>query len=172
MKVSFQKLGKVLHANRLKKRLLALLRQPAFWFITVFGNGLVILGSIGFHFAEKGVNPGLGSFLDSLAWSVGLVSTIGYGTLVPVTASGKVLGIFMMMGGCVFLWSYMALFVSALIAPDLGHLEDEVHELETDISEIKKDVNLDNKTAEKLIRSIDLLLTSIDKNSKKISSGS
>jgi len=62
------------------------------------------------------------------------MTTIGYGTVVPVTPMGKVLSLGMMLVGSLFLWSYMALFVSVLLAPELGHLEKEMGDIESDIS--------------------------------------
>lgn len=91
-----------------------------------------------YHF-EHGVNSHLHSFVDALAWAVGIVSTIGFGEVTPVTTQGKILGMFLMMAGAIFLWSYMALLVSAIIAPDLGQFETELETIETDITELKRE---------------------------------
>ena len=68
-------------------------------------------------------------------WAVGMATTVGGGSIEPVTPTGKVLSIMMMMGGTLFLWSYMALFVGAFVNPELKLIEHEVadlqHEIET-----------------------------------------
>jgi hypothetical protein len=75
-------------------------------------------------------------FVDSLSWAVGMVTTVGGGTVYPVTLSGKILGIFMMMGGALFLWSYMALFIGILIEPELSHIQREVDEIQHDFRDL------------------------------------
>lgn len=39
----------------------------------------------------------------------------------------------MMMGGAIFLWSYMALFVGVLVDPDLEKLQRELSEIQHDL---------------------------------------
>jgi hypothetical protein len=112
------------------KRLRTLARTPLFWAITLWGNACVLGGAALFHHFESGVNPHVGGFIDSLGWSVGVATTVG-GPLGPVTLQGKVLAIVMMMGGALFLWSYMALFVGALVEPELERIERDVSGLRT-----------------------------------------
>lgn len=119
-------------------RLKRLLNQPVFWLVTFLGNGLVLLGAVSFYWAEAKVNPALQSFIDSLFWAVSTVTTVGYGSVVPVTFAGKVIGIGLMIFGTLFLWSYMALFVGAIISPDLTKLETEIRGLEEDLSQLQK----------------------------------
>ncbi len=114
-----------------------LFRQPIFWVITAFGNGFILVGASAFHFLERAANPAIGSFMDSLYWAVSTVTTVGYGNVVPMTLGGKCVGILLMMVGSLFLWSYMALFVGAVISPDLDHLEHEIKELEADLNEMQ-----------------------------------
>lgn len=124
--------------SEIARRLGRLSRQPAFRAVTIFGNGLVLLGATAFHWAESARNPAVGNFVDSLFWAVSTVTTVGYGNLVPVTIAGKAVGIGLMILGTLFLWSYMALFVGAIISPDLSKLETELRELERDLSQLQK----------------------------------
>jgi hypothetical protein len=118
-----------------KRRVGALVRTPLFWLITLWGNFCILAGAALFHWFESGLNPELHDFLDSLSWAVGIVTTVGT-SFGPVTSLGKVLGIGMMMGGALFLWSYMALFVGALVDPELREIEREVAEIQQEVDEV------------------------------------
>lgn len=107
-----------------------------FWLFTFLGNGCVGGGAILFHYFEYGNNPSMSHYLDSLTWAVGIVTTVGSGNIAPVTIEGKVLQIFMMMFGAVFLWSYMAMFIGILVEPDLALLEKEVSEIQHEVKDL------------------------------------
>lgn len=62
--------------------------------------GLTILtGSLGFFYAEQGVNPALHSYKDSVWWAMVTVTTIGYGDIYPVTTAGRFVAMIMMFIG-------------------------------------------------------------------------
>jgi voltage-gated potassium channel Kch len=145
------------------KRLTLLIKQPIFWAVTIFGNTFVLIGAILFHFIEKDQQENTITFLDSLNWAVGLVTTIGYGDIMPVTNMGKVLGIVLMIGGTVFLWSYMALLVGAIVAPEMNFFEREIKDIESGIEVIKKETQLDDRRIETLINKIDKLIALYEK---------
>ena len=133
------RLRKPLHVSRgilntrfALKRLSALLRTPMFWMISFWGNLWILIWAVVFFWAENGVNPEIQNFLDSLLWAVGLVTTVG-SHIKPVTGLGKMISIGTMMGGAIFLWSYMALFVGALVDPELKYIEREVAELQREM---------------------------------------
>lgn len=65
-----------------------------------------------FYIHEKGVNESVENWLDVLWWAVVTVTTVGYGDVVPVTAEGKVAGIFLMLTGIVFFVSFSTALVS------------------------------------------------------------
>jgi voltage-gated potassium channel len=125
--------------RRFQKRLFALLSNTFFWVITLVVNSLALSGAFIFHHLESGQNPNIKSFLDSFGWSVGLITTIGFGDVVPVTNEGKILSILMMAGGTIFLWVYMAFFVSALISPELTRLEHEISDVESELRNFRTD---------------------------------
>ena len=116
--------------SALRRRLLTLFKQPVFLFFTVLGNGCIFAGALILYYFEHEINPMASTFLDCLSWAVGTVTTIGYGGITPMTTIGKIINIFMMIGGSLFLWSYMALFVTALISPELNHVEGEIKDIE------------------------------------------
>jgi hypothetical protein len=118
----------------LRRRLKSLVRSPLFWAITVWGNLCIFGGAVIFYLLESDLNPTL-NFLDCLVWAVGIVTTVGGGDVHPATIAGKVLSILMMMGGAVFLWSYMALFIGFLVEPELVSIQHEFSEIQSEIRE-------------------------------------
>lgn len=153
-----------LRARLIRHRLLLLIRQPLFIWMSIAGNGGILLGATVFYFIEKDKNPLIESYLDCVAWAIGMVTTIGYGVH-PVTLAGKVITILMMMAGAVFIWSYMALFVSALVSPELGTVENEIKQIETNITELKREVSLDEATHAQLNRLLGDIQNILDKTS-------
>lgn len=59
----------------------------------------IMTGSLGFFYAEQGVNPNLHNFSDSLWWALVTVTTIGYGDIFPVTTAGRFIASLMMFIG-------------------------------------------------------------------------
>lgn len=111
-------------------RIESLIRTPLFWILTVWGNSFILIGAALIYKFEGPLNPLAQDFMECLIWSVGLVTTVGASNIVPVTLAGKIVMLAMMMGGAVFLWSYMALFIGALVDPELKTLEDQVSSLQ------------------------------------------
>lgn len=64
------------------------------------------------------------------------MTTVGYGSYTPETISGKFMILALMLFGTLFVWSYMAYVVRALIAPELSTLEKDVHELEKEVHQL------------------------------------
>ncbi|MDR3606147.1 MAG: ion channel [Oligoflexia bacterium] len=143
--------------NQLTKRLATLLRQPFFWFITFWGHACILAGTAAIHYFEHASNPKLASWLDTLFWSIATVTTVGYGDASPVTTGGKIIGIFMMISGSLFLVSYTALLAGALITPELQAVESEVTELEREFQSTDLQTHLDKKSVDLLREEIQSL---------------
>ncbi len=122
------------------KRLFKLFRQPIFIVVTIVGHTVIVSGALGLFYLERHSNPHIGSLLDTFFWAIATVTTVGYGNVVPLTAGGKVLGIFMMISGSVLFWCYTALFATALVAPELKFFENEVKDLEKVIGKLEEAV--------------------------------
>lgn len=126
--------------TRYLTRLKTVLRHPFFWVLTLGANAVVILGAVLLHYFETGPNESK-TFLDSLLWSMGTVTTIGYGNSVPQTFYGKLVLLGLMPVGALLLWSYMAFLVAGLLTPELFALENDIHNVEKEIQEIEKGVH-------------------------------
>lgn len=122
--------------KKMGRRLHYLLKNSFFWTITLLG--LVLIGfSATTMYLIEGPNQIDKSLLDFLVWTVGLVTTVGYGDITAQTALGKMVVMGMMLFGSLYLWSYMAILVTALIEPEITNIDREVHNLESEINEME-----------------------------------
>jgi Trk-type K+ transport system membrane component len=124
--------------HRYVRRLKTLFLHPFFWFLTVIGNSIVIGGSILLYHFERDSQPSSLEFIDCLLWSAETVTTVGQGYHAPYTLAGKITLLLLMFTGPVFIWSYMGLLVTVLIAPELNSIEKEVHDVEKELQELRK----------------------------------
>lgn len=124
--------------SKLIKRFKRLVSHPLFWIMTILGNSMILIGSFFLYHFESVQNHTL-EFIDCLLWSTSIVTTVGYADYIPRTIPGKITILTLMLLGTIFLWSYMAFMVSALISPALNALEKEVQDVEKEISIMKID---------------------------------
>ncbi len=111
----------------------ALLAHPLFIFLTIGGNGLVVVCAGVFYGLEYGTNPKMNNFLDALWWAVQTVTTVGYGDISPTSAAGKVVGMGLMLFGTALFSAFTALFATVLLEPEITEMEEEVRELERSV---------------------------------------
>ncbi|MBY0314869.1 MAG: potassium channel family protein [Bdellovibrionales bacterium] len=124
--------------TKYKRRLTALLKHPFFWVLTVCGNSMIIAGTLSFYIFETPYRKHPLSLMDCLLWSTGIVTTIGYSNNEAFTFAGKLTILILMLGGTLFLWSYMAFLVSALITPELSSLENDIHQVEKELEDLQR----------------------------------
>lgn len=110
------------------RRLRLLIREPVFIVLTVIGNGLIIISSALLYKVEHGINPRIQTWLDTIWWAVATVTTVGYGDVSPITATGKIVGIFMMIVGTALFWSYTAMFAGAIMQSEKEELKQISHD--------------------------------------------
>lgn len=131
--------AKTVKINKFKKRFTALAKHPFFWILTAGGNSIILVGSALLYTFEANTQQPPMTFLDSILWSTGTVTTIGYGNYHPQSFSGKITILFLMLAGTLFVWSYMAFLVTALIAPEPTSLEKDVHDVEKEIQGLRQE---------------------------------
>ncbi len=97
------------------KIIIKLITGVPFLTLSIFGNLIVGLFALVVYFLEKDINPKLNTYLDSLWWSFSTTTTVGYGDIVPITDTGKVIGIGLMLVGVALFSIYTALFARAIL---------------------------------------------------------
>ena len=109
---------------------------------------LVYIGALAMYDAEQGVpNATIESFGDAAWWAIVTITTVGYGDLAPVTATGRVIAVGLMIGGIALLGTVTATLASWLVdkvsaqdtkspAVTVEHMEllrDEIKELRREL---------------------------------------
>lgn len=112
------------------KQTFSLLTDHVFIALTVIGNLFILGNVVAFYYLEKGVNPNLNSWLDSLWLVMATVTTVGYGDVTPVTDAGKVLGLILMIGGIATFLAFTALFAKALVGQDIEDMDQHMKRME------------------------------------------
>ena len=73
--------------------------------------GIIVVGSfVIFSVESQHPDSQINSMLDAVWWTVATVTTVGYGDIVPVTDTGKIVAIFFMFFGI----GVLAIFLSVL----------------------------------------------------------
>jgi hypothetical protein len=70
------------------------------------------------------VDPGIGTFRDSLWWAVVTVTTVGYGDVVPETTGGRLIGAVLMLAGV----SAIPIATSLVVSVFVARMQAEQHE--------------------------------------------
>ena len=76
--------------KQFRHRIRHLVTQPVFVVITIFGNLLILFGSLSIYLLEHDTNSSVATLLDAVWWAVATVTTVGYGDVSPQTPAGKV----------------------------------------------------------------------------------
>ncbi len=103
-------------------------------FLLVYGIGLVIIAATVVASVEGGENASIKSFPDALWWAVVTITTVGYGDMVPITATGRAVGFILMLGGIAFFSGLTANFASFLVK---GHGDPHQKALTKLVSEVE-----------------------------------
>lgn len=129
--------------KRFRNRFKIIFRHSFFWTLTIIGNSIMIAGSLLLMLCESKSQPRVLEYIDYLLWSAGLITTIGYGDYMAHTFAGKIVTLCLMLLGTLFIWSYMAFFVTGLFAPELASLEKEFHDVEKEVHQLTENKKRD-----------------------------
>jgi voltage-gated potassium channel len=140
------------------RTLLTFFTNPLFLFLAIIGNSILILTTLGFYFVEKGINPAVKNYFDAFWWGVTTITTVGFGDVVPMTITGRIIGIILMYTGTILFISFVGFLVhywmAETVEEEIGPLEEEVEEeeeIQIRILNLLKDINkrldrLENRT--------------------------
>ena len=82
----------------------------------LLGNALLFPLAFGFYWVERDANSLVQSYGDGIWWAFATVTTVGYGDIVPVTAWGRVIAVFLMLGGATCFVGFTAVFIPMFMA--------------------------------------------------------
>ncbi|ATH08392.1 hypothetical protein BIY24_10660 [Halobacteriovorax marinus] len=122
------------------KRIMQLVTSVEFIAITIFGNLFIFLCSIVIYFIEGGSNPNMNHFIDAVWWCFSTVTSVGYGDVVPVTITGKIFGIFLMLLGTAIFAIYTALFANAVLGDYTKRFRGLYREISTEEEQLSKSI--------------------------------
>lgn len=92
----------------------------------------IFIGGAAFAAMEQGPNKDVDSTWDGIWWAVCTMTTVGYGDIGPVTNSGRVLAIVVMLIGIGVVTMLIGATAERFVAHDVAEVEEDVaQELET-----------------------------------------
>lgn len=142
--------------KRETRNLIRAFLHPAFFYLVIIGNGILVAATLVVYQLEKGVNPHMTSYFDSLWWGVTTITTVGFGDTVPITAPGRWIGIGLMYTGTVLFISFTGMLVTHWLREEV---EKELTPLEKEmLQELKAQVQI-----EKSLRRIEERLERLEK---------
>ena len=123
------------------------------FYLLVIAAVTIVVGSLVIFYVESPhPDSQINTMLDAAWWTVATVTTVGYGDVVPVTETGKIIAIFYMFFGI----SILALFLSVLGTQfyknrfskegDISHAQELILERMNDLE--KNQVKLQNNLKE------------------------
>lgn len=97
-----------------------------------------LVGTFSIYFAESDItSSNIKSFGDSAWWCVVTMATVGYGDKYPVTVAGRIIAIFVMLGGCTTFALAIAYIGSGFMDKEKA-LDNEINTIEELGVELKK----------------------------------
>lgn len=88
----------------------------------------LFIGGAAFTAVEQGPNDNVNGTWDGIWWAVCTMTTVGYGDIGPVTNSGRVISVFVMLVGIGLLTLVIGATAERFVAQDIAGAEEEVTE--------------------------------------------
>jgi voltage-gated potassium channel len=108
--------------ERLQQRIEKLTIIRAVRLVAMVALTLAILAA----FLEWAIDPGIGTFRDSLWWAVVTVTTVGYGDVVPTSSGGRSVAALLMLAGV----SAIPITTSLVVSVFVSRLQRKQHEVD------------------------------------------
>lgn len=100
------------------------LRRPVFVYLSSLAVTLQLFFAILFYQAESNVNQNVLTFFDALYYTVTVMTGVGLGDIHPVSVSGRIISIFMMLAGTVLFVSFTGVLAASILQIEARHHED------------------------------------------------
>jgi voltage-gated potassium channel len=136
------------------RKLLLIFKHPTFIFLTVGGNSVLLAASYVLYLLEKGINPNINTYFDALWWGIATITTVAYGDIVPITFTGRLVGIVLIYTGTVLFVTFTGVILSLLMK----------EEVKTEMRPLEKEIRKEEKEQ----AHIEIRLTDIIKRLEKI----
>ena len=95
--------------------IISIIKSPTFLILSFVGNLSICLISIVFYYVEVVKNPKIITYMDALWWGFATATTTGYGDITPVTITGKIISIVLMLTGLALFGMFTALFAEVVL---------------------------------------------------------
>jgi voltage-gated potassium channel len=110
--------------DRLQRRIEKLTIIRAVRMVAVIALSLAAIAAV----VEWAVDPGIGSFRDSLWWAIVTVTTVGYGDVVPTSTGGRIVASVLMLAGV----SAIPIATSLVVSVFISRLQAQQHAQDAD----------------------------------------
>ena len=84
-------------------------------YVVVTAFVVMLLGAMGFFHAEFAANNQVNNFFDAIWWAVVTTTTVGYGDITPITTTGRIIAMSLMIFGVGFMGTMAGLISNYLI---------------------------------------------------------
>lgn len=140
--------------KRETKKLFKAFTHPTFVYLTIIGNSILLLVTTSVYLLEKDVNPLMHSYFDYLWWGISTTTTIGYGDMLPVTFTGRLIAIGLMYTGAVLFVTFTGVIITVLMEKQV---EEELNPLEREIKAGEKEQVQIEKSLKKILERLEKL---------------
>ena len=122
------------------------------FYLLLVAAGITVVGSFVIYSVEsQHPDSQINSMLDAVWWTVATVTTVGYGDIVPVTETGKILAIFFMFFGIGVLGIFLSVLGTQFYRrrfqneEEISHAQklilDRMNDLEKNQEKLQKDLS-------------------------------
>lgn len=140
------------------RKLLKIFSNPTFLYLTLLGNGVLLLATTAVYWLEKNAaHPQIKSYFDALWWGISTITTVAYGDILPQTFGGRLIGIVLMYTGTVLFISFTGIVLATLMK----------EEVEEGIAPLQKEVRLEEREQVKLEKALQQILNRLDSLERK-----
>lgn len=151
-----KKLGHIFKVE--SRKLLKVFKHPTFLYLTIVGNGLLLLSTLAVYHLEKGPQAQIKTYFDSLWWGISTITTVAYGDILPQTFAGRLIGIVLMYTGTVLFISFTGVLLSTLMK----------EEVEEEIAPLEREIRLEEKSQAKIEQTLKEMSERLERIEKRL----